>query len=80
MIEAEHFIVQVQQRHDELKPGLETKAALCIQLRMGIGVDISIRPFRSEVSAVHKIVLVYIGVIVCKAKPRGEAAFVVRHT
>ena len=75
LIESEHFIVQIQQRYNELKSGSDTVARLRVQLRMSIGIDISVGPVRPKVSAIHEIVLVNICIVVSEAESGRKPAF-----
>src|SRR5262249_47690965 len=80
LIEAEDFIVQVQQRNNRLQPTSARYPVthLGVQLGVRIEVDIAVWPFDSAVSAVLEVILKDVGVVVSESHTRRDALLVIR--
>ena len=70
LIEAEYFIVQVEDGGDKFEPAPDAVAPLEVDLRMRIRIVIPVRSPQAEIGARRVVILVNVGIVVRHASKR----------
>ena len=75
VIEAEHFVGQIEARHDQMQPAVHPETCLCVHLGVAVQIGISVWPLDSQWHRIRRPIRIQVLVVVAE-----DVRVVVRNT